>query len=85
MTWLNLIDLGCPFFKIYLYIDEECVQTIVHPATSVWSVSSMPNGDIVTGSSDRVVRIFSANEERWASAVELKSFEDAVANQALPS
>lgn len=65
--------------------DEECVQTIVHPATSVWSVSSMPNGDIVTGASDGVVRIFSTAEERWAPANEIKEFEDLVANQALPS
>ncbi|KAI5120473.1 hypothetical protein M0805_006493 [Coniferiporia weirii] len=65
--------------------DEECVQAIVHPATSVWAVSSMPNGDIVTGCSDGIVRIFSAAEERWASADELKQYDDLVASQALPS
>ncbi|KAL5529556.1 hypothetical protein ACEPAG_5541 [Sanghuangporus baumii] len=65
--------------------DEECIQTIVHPATSVWTVSSMPNGDIVTGSSDGVVRIFSTAEERWASSNELKEYDELVASQALPS
>ncbi|KAH8117032.1 phospholipase A-2-activating protein [Phellopilus nigrolimitatus] len=70
---------------VRVWRDEECVQTIVHPATSVWSVSSMPNGDIVTGSSDGVVRIFSAAEERWASADELKQYDAQVASQALPS
>lgn len=45
----------------------------------------MPNGDIVTGSSDGIVRIFSASEDRWASAEELKQYEDHVASQALPS
>ena len=45
----------------------------------------MPNGDIVTGSSDGVVRIFSESEERWASTEDLKAFDDQVASQALPS
>lgn len=71
--------------SLRIWRDEECIQTIVHPATSVWSVSSMPNGDIVTGASDGVVRIFSASEERWASAEVLKKFDEVVANQALPS
>ena len=50
-----------------------------------WSVSSMPNGDIVTGSSDGAVRVFSAAEERWASSIELKEYDELVASQALPS
>ncbi|KAG7092944.1 hypothetical protein E1B28_009246 [Marasmius oreades] len=45
----------------------------------------MPNGDIVSGCSDGVVRVFSSSEGRWASASELKEYEDYVANQALPS
>jgi phospholipase A-2-activating protein len=48
-------------------------------------VSAIPNGDIVTGASDGVVRIFSEAEERWASPEELKAFDDLVASQALPS
>lgn len=44
----------------------------------------MPNGDIVAGSSDGVVRVFSASEERWAIQEELKAYEDLVASQALP-
>jgi phospholipase A-2-activating protein len=65
--------------------DGECFQTISHPAISVWSVSAMPNGDIVTGASDGIVRVFSESEERWASPQELKAFDDLVASQALPS
>ena len=65
--------------------DGECAQTIVHPAVSVWAVSVMPNGDIVTGASDGHVRVFSAVEERWASAEDLKAYEDKVANSALPA
>jgi phospholipase A-2-activating protein len=45
----------------------------------------MPNGDIVSGCSDGIVRIFSSSEERWASAADRKSYEDQVAQQALPS
>ena len=67
------------------YLGEECIQTIVHPAISVWTVSSMPNGDIVSGSSDGVVRIFSEAEERWANADELRRYDETVASQALPS
>ena len=65
--------------------DGECHQTITHPAISVWSVSPMPNGDIVTGASDGIVRIFSEAEERWASPQDLKAFDDLVASQSLPS
>jgi phospholipase A-2-activating protein len=45
----------------------------------------MPNGDIVTGASDNVVRIFSEAEERWASPEDLKAYDDLVASQALPA
>lgn len=65
--------------------DGECSQTIVHPAISVWAVSTMPNGDIVSGCSDGVVRVFSESESRWASAEALKEYEQILASQALPS
>ena len=65
--------------------DGGCLQTIVHPAISVWAVSTMPNGDIVSGCSDGIVRVFSASDERWASQADLKEYEDKVAGQALPS
>ncbi|KIP12347.1 hypothetical protein PHLGIDRAFT_124238 [Phlebiopsis gigantea 11061_1 CR5-6] len=67
-----------------IWKDGECVQTVVHPAISVWAVSATPNGDIVTGASDGHVRVFSAVEERWASSEDLKAYEDSVANSALP-
>ena len=65
--------------------DGELLQKIVHPVISVWTVTSMPNGDIISGCSDGIVRIFSESEDRWASAEDLKTFDDQVANQALPS
>ncbi|KAI0306420.1 phospholipase A-2-activating protein [Multifurca ochricompacta] len=71
--------------SLRIWRDEECYQTIIHPAISVWSVSAVPNGDIVTGASDGVIRIFSEAEERWASSEDLMSFDDLVASQALPA
>ena len=52
--------------------DGELVQTITHPAISVWAVAAMPNGDIVTGCSDGLVRVFSRSESRWANEETLK-------------
>ncbi|KAG8835227.1 hypothetical protein FRC17_004789 [Serendipita sp. 399] len=71
--------------SVRVWKDGECSQTIVHPAISVWTVSTMPNGDIVSGCSDGVVRVFSNSEERWAPAEELKSYDETIANQALPT
>jgi phospholipase A-2-activating protein len=45
----------------------------------------MPNGDIVSGCSDGVIRVFSESEERWASEGELKEYDAQVASQALPA
>lgn len=45
----------------------------------------MPNGDIVSGCSDGVVRVFSEYKERWASDQDLKEYDDKVAAQSLPS
>jgi phospholipase A-2-activating protein len=70
---------------IRYFPDGDCSQTIVHPAISVWTVSTMPNGDIVSGCSDGIVRVFSAAEERWACQEDLKDYEKQVASQALPA
>jgi phospholipase A-2-activating protein len=45
----------------------------------------MPNGDIVSGCSDGVVRVFSASQERWASQDDLQEYDKSVASHALPS
>lgn len=70
---------------VRIWEDGELVQTITHPAISVWAVATMPNGDIVTGCSDGVVRVFSRDESRWADAETLQAFENQVASQAIPS
>jgi hypothetical protein len=45
----------------------------------------MPNGDIVSGASDGVVRIFTESQDRVASAEDLKAFDDKVAAQTVPA
>ncbi|WVQ93337.1 hypothetical protein IAU59_000405 [Kwoniella sp. CBS 9459] len=47
--------------------DGEAVAQLLHPCQTVWSVSSLPNGDVVTGGSDGRVRIWSADESRHMS------------------
>jgi len=43
-----------------------------------------PNGDIVCGSSDGEVRIFTRERERWADEKDIKEFEEKVAGSAIP-
>ncbi|KAL2167658.1 hypothetical protein VTG60DRAFT_959 [Thermothelomyces hinnuleus] len=64
---------------------SECIQTITHPAISVWSVAVCPeNGDIVTGASDNVVRVFTRNADRTAPPETLSHFEELVRSFAIP-
>ncbi|KAJ7578487.1 phospholipase A-2-activating protein [Mycena floridula] len=70
--------------SVRVWKDGECSQAIIHPAISVWAVSTMPNGDIVSGCSDGIVRVFSADEARWASAEDIKEYDEQVASQTLP-
>nr|CAD7403114.1 unnamed protein product [Timema cristinae] len=58
----------------------DCVQTIHLPCQSVWSVAVLPNKDIIAGTSDGLVRVFSADPSRCASPEILAKFEEEVAN-----
>ncbi|KAI0476587.1 ubiquitin homeostasis protein lub1 [Xylariaceae sp. FL0804] len=63
----------------------ECVQTITHPAISVWTVDVCPaTGDIVSGASDGVVRVFTRAPERVAGGEALAAFDDAVKSSSIP-
>lgn len=59
-------------------------HSIQLPAQSIWSVACLPNGDIIAGSSDGVIRIFTLDSNRLADEHQLKMFEEEVAkiNQA---
>ncbi|XP_054743311.1 phospholipase A-2-activating protein-like [Anastrepha obliqua] len=57
---------------------QELGEAIVHPAQSVWSVACLKNGDIVTGSSDGVVRVFTKDPARYANELTMNAFKHAV-------
>lgn len=70
---------------VRVWSGTQCVQTITHPAISVWSVAACKdNGDIVTGASDRVTRIFSREPTRRAAEDVTQRFESAVKGSAIP-
>ncbi|KAF3902216.1 hypothetical protein ABW21_db0209017 [Orbilia brochopaga] len=60
--------------------ESQCLQTISHPCISVWCVAASPNGDIVTGASDGVLRVWSRDPERQADEETQKAYSEAVAN-----
>ena len=63
----------------------QCIQTITHPAISVWGVAACSdNGDIVSGASDRKVRIFSRDSSRQAEPDAIQGFEDSVKSSSIP-
>ncbi|KAH7136697.1 WD40-repeat-containing domain protein [Dactylonectria estremocensis] len=63
----------------------ECIQTITLPAISVWTVAVNPEtGDIVSGSSDSIARIFTRRPEAVADEATLKEFEASVKASSIP-
>lgn len=70
---------------VRIWRGSDCVQTITHPAISVWSVSvCSESGDIVTGASDGVARVFSRSSERVASPDTLAHFDESVKSSSIP-
>jgi phospholipase A-2-activating protein len=54
---------------VKIWRNGQSIQTITHPALSIWSVAACPEtGDIVSGASDSMIRIFSRDPERQADA-----------------
>lgn len=70
---------------VRIWRGTECVQTITHPAISVWGVAVCPeNGDIVSGASDKKVRVFSRESARMAAPEAIQAFEDSVKASSIP-
>ena len=54
---------------VKIWRNGQCKQTIVHPAISIWTVAACEEtGDIASGASDNVIRIFSRDPARQADA-----------------
>ncbi|KAF4466530.1 Ubiquitin homeostasis lub1 [Fusarium albosuccineum] len=70
---------------VRIWRGTECVQTITHPAISVWTVAANPEtGDIVTGASDSIARVFTRSPDRTADQQTLKEFEESVKASSIP-
>lgn len=69
--------------SVRIWRDGALVQTLTLPAISVWSVSVLPNGDIVCGSSDAAARVFTRDSALVADEATLKAYEHATSTQVL--
>lgn len=70
---------------VRVWRDGACIQTITHPAISVWTVAvCQENGDIATGASDRMVRVFTRDPQRQADPETIQTFEDSVRASSIP-
>ena len=70
---------------VRIWRGSQCIQTITHPAISVWGVAACSeNGDIVSGASDRKVRVFSRDDGRQAEPETVQAFEDSVRSSSIP-
>jgi phospholipase A-2-activating protein len=66
--------------SLKVFKDGKAVQTIQHPGV-VWCVEALPNGDIVTGCQDGVVRVWTRASERAAPGEEIIMYEEQLAAQ----
>lgn len=60
-----------------IWKDGICIQEIQHPS-SLWCVSSNASGDIITGCSDHVVRVFTMDGSKIASDEEMNTFYEEI-------
>ncbi|KAK5170574.1 WD repeat protein Lub1 [Saxophila tyrrhenica] len=71
---------------VRIWRDGKSVQTITHPAISIWTVAACgETGDIVSGASDNMIRVFSRDPERQADPETIKSFEESNRMYAIPA
>lgn len=68
---------------VRIWRDNKALQAITLPCISVWCVSVLPNDDIVVGSSDNQLRVFSRSGERTAPDYQLQEFKQLVEESAI--
>ncbi|KAJ1823007.1 WD repeat protein Lub1 [Coemansia sp. RSA 2599] len=61
--------------SVRVWKNSEPEHVIMVPATSVWAVAALDNGDVACGTSDGRVRVFSTDAARLASPEALMLFE----------
>ncbi|KAH8930088.1 WD-40 repeat-containing protein [Atractiella rhizophila] len=71
--------------RIWNALDGTQTQVITFPCLSIWSVAVTKENDIVAGSSDGFVRIFSSEQGRWESPARLKEWDEEVAKVGINS
>ncbi|TIB97307.1 RNA-binding domain-containing protein [Wallemia mellicola] len=54
-------------YEVRVWLGETCLQSILIPAVSIWSVSVLPNGDFAVGTSQNLIHVFTTTEERKAN------------------
>lgn len=64
--------------SVRLWAGGDCVRDIRLPVQSVWCVTCLENGDIVTGSSDGMIRVFTKDPARYADEITISAFEEEV-------
>lgn len=57
--------------SVRVWQGDALIQTLTIPAISIWSVGTLQDGDVVCGSSDHQVRVFTRQNERIADQEEL--------------
>ncbi|XP_014216558.1 phospholipase A-2-activating protein [Copidosoma floridanum] len=63
---------------VRVWWNGDLCQTITVPTETVWCVKILPNKDIVCGSSDGYIRIFTTDEKRYADPEVIKNYENAI-------
>lgn len=68
--------------RIWSLETDSILQTITLPCISIWCLSTIGD-DIVVGSSDNYIRVFTKDETKFASSKELEVFEDSIKNSTI--
>lgn len=67
--------------SVRVWRGQECVQTLMQPCISLWSVDTTPSGDLVVGGSDGWLRLFTRSSTRVAPKEVVRAYEEQVASQ----